>query len=265
MEIEDWASFSEGFSDSEVYLQDNNDEECLWDSGSMPKLQFRKDISKACWNDEIRMAEVLEKKGRIWTTTGIVRSSKTYCSVEETLYLAGIGALFVWNGEDMPLSLQDLYGKVTDESNGCCWEMFEAYKQLKSLGYIVARHGVHWTMKKNRKTDSKSDSLEGIPERKTEIARESEERHSLIKLFNNMQINEVKPVFDVYHPDSKFRKSSPGDPCFILCLARGLPPSKAEIEELESRCNGIPLKLCHVEHGRVSFFSFKLVELAVLP
>lgn len=41
MEIEDWASFSEGFSDSEVYLQDNNDEECLWDSGSMPKLQFR--------------------------------------------------------------------------------------------------------------------------------------------------------------------------------------------------------------------------------
>lgn len=151
----------------------------------------------------------------------------------------------------MPLSLQDLYGKVTDESNGCCWEMFEAYKQLKSLGYIVARHGVHWTMKKNRKTDSKSDSLEGIPERKTEIARESEERHSLIKLFNNMQINEVKPVFDVYHPDSKFRKSSPGDPCFILCLARGLPPSKAEIEELESRCNGIPLKLCHVEHGRV--------------
>lgn len=46
MEIEDWASFSEGFSDSEVYLQDNNDEECLWDSGSMPKLQFRKDISK---------------------------------------------------------------------------------------------------------------------------------------------------------------------------------------------------------------------------
>lgn len=49
-----------------------------------------------------------------------------------------------------------------------------------------------------------------------------------------------------------------------LCY-RVNPPSKAEIKVLERQCGGIPLKVCHVEHGRVSFFSFDKVELPVLP
>ncbi|KAJ0771075.1 putative tRNA-splicing endonuclease, subunit Sen54 [Helianthus annuus] len=74
-----------------------------------------------------------------------------------------------------------------------------------------------------------------------------------------MQINEVRPVFDVYPPNSKFRKSSPGEPMFILCVSSEL------IEDIEGRCEGIPLKFCYVEHGRVSFFSFNEIELPVLP
>ncbi|TXG70384.1 hypothetical protein EZV62_005319 [Acer yangbiense] len=46
---------------------------------------------------------------------------------------------------------------------------------------------------------------------------------------------------------------------------RVYPPSKAEIEVLERQCGSIPMKFCHVEHGRVSFFFFNKVELPILP
>ncbi|GFY84755.1 hypothetical protein Acr_03g0015290 [Actinidia rufa] len=48
-------------------------------------------------------------------------------------------------------------------------------------------------------------------------------------------------------------------------LPSGHLPSKPEIEDLERQCHGIPLKFCHVDHGRASFFSFNTVELPVLP
>ncbi|KAH1077710.1 hypothetical protein GYH30_052982 [Glycine max] len=135
-------------SDDEVYLQNASDEDELGSSsGSMPKLQFRNMKSKGCWNEEMGMGEVIEKNGKMWVTTGIVRSGKIYSSIEETF---------------------------------------------------------------------------------------------------------------------RFRKSSPGDPSFLLYLSRG-HPSRAEIEALERQCGGIPLEICLATEGRVSFFSFDKVELPVLP
>ena len=45
----------------------------------------------------------------------------------------------------------------------------------------------------------------------------------------------------------------------------GNPPTKKQIEDLEGQCEGIPLKICYVEHGCVSFFSFNAIELPLLP
>ncbi|KAJ4979179.1 hypothetical protein NE237_009959 [Protea cynaroides] len=187
MEVEDWETSSDGTTDLEVYLQDTDDEEIHYKSGSLPKLQFRKDKSKARWDAEMGMAEVIEKRGSLWMSMGVVRRSKAYCFIEEILYLAQIGALVLLDADDTVLSLKDICEKVAKGKNGCHWEAFKAYRHLN--------------------------------------------------LLKDLHINEV----------------------------RGQPPLRAAIESLEMMSNGIPLKFCHVDHGRVSYFSFDKLELPVLP
>lgn len=260
MEVEDYASSSGGTSDSELYVQDTNDEELCYSSGVLPKLQFRKDFSQACWNDELEMAEIVGKKGRMWTTTGIVRGDRIYYSIEESLFLAEVGALHLLQ-DNVRLSLEEIYRMVAEGKGGCCWESFEVYRHMKSLGYVVGRHGVPWIMKRVK---FNSVSLEATEQIEETFDKEYEDKSVIAELFKSMHIDGAKPMFDVYPPNSMFKKSSPGNPSFVLCLTSGYPPSKAEVENLERRCTGIPLKFCHVEHGRVSFFSFNAVELPVL-
>lgn len=78
----------------EAYSQKSNDideQEDHYASASSSKSQFRKVTLKARWSDETGMAEVVDKKGTIWRTTGIVRSSKLYFSIEEVLGFASHG------------------------------------------------------------------------------------------------------------------------------------------------------------------------------
>ncbi|XP_031397216.1 uncharacterized protein LOC116208111 [Punica granatum] len=246
MEAENWESCS---SDGDLGAQDLRDEEdaCYSSLGSASKLQFRKASSKARWDSEIGMAEVVERKGQIWTTTGIVRSGKLYCSIEETVFLMEVGALVLLGEDGGGLSLQSVYEKLAEEKNGCCWELYEVYRHLKSLGYIVGRHGVPWSLK----------SVKG-----DDVAIEDK---FITEKLSTLDLNELTPAFDVYLPNGKFRKSSPGDPSYVLCITRENPPSRAEVEVVEKQIGHIPVKFCHVENGRVSFFSFSRVDLPVLP
>ncbi|XP_068309262.1 tRNA-splicing endonuclease subunit SEN54-like [Pyrus communis] len=245
-------------------INDIDEEEDHYASASASKSQFRKVILKARWSDEMGMAEVVDKKGTIWRTTGIVRSGKLYFFIEEVLFLIEIGALLLMDDRDISPSLEGMYVKISNGKHGCSWEEFQAYRQLKSLGYIVGRHGIPWSMK-SAKSNHESVTCHGCLDSNEEVDLDSEESRSVIGLFNDMQINETRLVFDVYLPNSKFRKSSPGDPSFVLCFTRGHPPPKADLEALERRCDNIPMKVCHVEEGGVSFFSFDKVELPILP
>ncbi|XP_062168170.1 uncharacterized protein LOC133874298 isoform X2 [Alnus glutinosa] len=244
----DWESSSGGVSDTEASLQDiiyDDDEEHHSKSWFTSKLQFRKDKSKAHWVDEIKMAEVIENKGKMWRTMGIVRSGKIYYSIEETLFLMEIGALLLLDDNDTSLSLKDIYAKVS----GGSWELFEVYRHLKSLGYIVGQHGISWSMK-GAKSNSQSVSLQGSSQSSEVVDAESKDDRSIIGPFNDMHIREARPVFDVFLPNCNFRKSSPGKPSFVLCLTRGDVPSIADVEVLERQCGGIPLMFCHVEYGQ---------------
>ncbi|XP_047317709.1 uncharacterized protein LOC124921137 [Impatiens glandulifera] len=247
MELDDWESDN---SDSVVDVNEEDEgEECYLASFSKPKVQFRKHLSKARWINEMGMSEILEIKGQLWRTIGVVRDSKIYCSIEETLYLAEEGALHLLTDDDdgdKVVQLRDLHNKLASGKHGCCFESYEVYKHLRSLGYIVGRHGVLWSTK---------SQLLGSSSMKID------------ELFEKLQINNdgIRPVFDVYSPNSKFRKTSPGNPCFILCLTSDKPPSRREIGDIEKQCDGIPVKFCHVEHGRISFFSYEKVDIPSLP
>ncbi|XVF75761.1 hypothetical protein PTKIN_Ptkin13bG0213200 [Pterospermum kingtungense] len=264
MDAEDWESCSNDEVSVHGINNDDDDEENCYSSGFLSKLQFRKDISKAVWVDDLAMAEVVEKKGKMWVTMGIVRSGNTYCFIEETLFLIEIGALHLLDEKGICLSLKEVYDKLSFEKSGCFWELFEVYRHLKSLGYVVGRHGIPWSVK-GQKTKAGNCTLQGSQERNELLEMDSKDNNTIIELFHNMQITEVSPAFDVFLPNSKFRKSSPGDPSFVVYLSRGTPPSRVEIEALERKHGPIALKFCHVENGRVSFFSFDRVELAVLP
>ena len=126
-----------------------------------------------------------------------------------------IGALLVLDDNGTSLSLNDIYANVS----GGSWELFEVYRHLKSLGYIVGRHGIAWSIK-GAKSNCQSVSLQCSPQSSELVNLESEDESSIVGSFTNMHINEARPVFDVYLPDSKFRKSSPGDPSFVICLTR---------------------------------------------
>ncbi|KAK8939200.1 hypothetical protein KSP39_PZI010974 [Platanthera zijinensis] len=206
---------------------------------SSSKLQFRNDISRALWDEKKGMGEIVEKKGSMWTTTGIIRNGKLYCSIEEILFLVERGALHVVLSDGNSLTVGDLYKKIAQEKYGCSWEAFEAYRHLKTLGYIIGRHGIPWTMK------------------------DPDEEYGISILLEGMLIDDLKLTFDVYLPNSKFRKSSPGDSSFLLCVLRGNPPLKREVESLQRNSGGIPIKFCYVNHGLVSFFCFDKVTIPV--
>lgn len=130
-----------------------------------------------------------------------------------------LGALLLLDNCDTCISLTDIYRKIAGRMDECCWELFEVYRHLKSLGYIVGRHGVAWSLK-GIKSDHKPLAIDGTEENKHLVDVDSKDEQSIDKLFSKMQINDLRLDFDVYLPNNRFRKSSPGDPIFLLHLSR---------------------------------------------
>ncbi|CAN6470599.1 unnamed protein product [Victoria cruziana] len=264
---ETWVD-SQGSSDSGVEVGESEDEEFSYTSITVPRLQIRTaKVSIARWDPNLGLGEVIRKKGGMWRTSGIVRGSKVYCVMEEIMYLAERGALLLLNDGAGYFQLKDIYSLVAEGAYGCSWKCFEAYRHLKALGYVVGRHGLVWT------TKSKAGPSSWISSANCERHLESEDLSSegdgtiLTELLSVMDINNVNALkvnFDVYLPNKQFKKSAPGDPSFMLCVAGEIPPRIVQVESLRKQTGDIPIKFAHVDHGRVSIFSYNKVELPTL-
>ncbi|CAD6224326.1 unnamed protein product [Miscanthus lutarioriparius] len=227
------------------------------------RVQFRNMASRARCVEETGAAEVVESRDKLWLTTGVTRAGKLYYNVEEIGFLAEIGALVLLSDKDETIGIEAIYEKLAGGNYGCSWDTFQAYKHLKSLGYIVGRFGVPWTMKHSGTCDTIAPQM-NILETDQSLNKVDRASNDITKLLKKMQIDGISPSFEVYLPNSKFKKSSPGSPSFLLCLLRVKPPSRVELEAVENNFRGIPLKYCHVDNGRVSFLSFDEVTLPSL-
>ncbi|XP_044950038.1 uncharacterized protein LOC123399712 [Hordeum vulgare subsp. vulgare] len=231
---------------------------------SSSRVQFRNVASRARWVEEAGAAEVLDNKGKLWLTTGITRGGKLYYNVEEIGFLAERGALVLLDDKDVTVGMEEIYRKIAGGSYGCSWLTFQAYKHLKLLGYIVGRYGVPWTIKHSRSGEV-TDSPESMDNTNLSFGRADAARNDITKLLKGIHIDRMYPSFEVRLPNSKFKKSSPGAPSFLVCLLRDKPPSRDELETVENKFGGIPLKFCQVDNGRISFLSLGRVTLPTLP
>ncbi|XP_002961843.2 tRNA-splicing endonuclease subunit Sen54 [Selaginella moellendorffii] len=200
-----------------------------------PTVIVRKDASTAEWDGRIGMARVANPRGKIWNTTGVIRSSSLLCNVEETIYLVEQGCLIL-TLQGRTMDLHEVLELLGVEKNGCSMDAYNVYSHFKALGYVVSRHNVDWTAKEEPES----------------IDRERDDHSS----------SSLKLVFDVYAPNSQFRKTSPGVPLFSLCVSR-TAPTKNQVNTLE-RGSKVPVKFATVQGGHVGIFSFTTVELPCL-
>ena len=179
-------------------------------------------------------------------------------------FLAERGALVLLDDKDETVGMEEIYGKIATGSYGCSWDAFQAYRHLKLLGYIVGRYDVPWTMKQIRSGDvtNSPDSTDGTSQ---SFGKANGACNDITKLLKGMCIDGMYPSFKVHLPNSKFKKSSPGVPSFLVCLLRDKPPSRDELQTVENKFDGIRLKFCQVDNGRISFLSFDKVTLPSLP
>lgn len=364
----------------------------------VPKISGRKrDVSEAKWNDcgdFLGMAEVMKVKGQLLRTTGIVRQSKIFLYIEEVGYLMQREALRVFYKKSI-MTIMDLYEFIMTGEFGCSWDAYKTYLELKTLGYIVARHKVSWSIPSpksnrcrlecnqtssagelsgclkigeqnqsrdeypggdssvealdhgkdvacnvgittapeapddNRPSSFAEDTSVGQNEAKVNLdgSGNTTDVHSLIDKFahgfsmedsiriqnyldsisyNHIEDSEskqepmkvvpqlgvpkdssctgvnltcpcpsqdasaghsgdLKLMFDVFSPNTKFKKTDPGIPEFSVCILSDHPPDCSNIQVLEAENGGTPVKIASVDCGRVSFFEFNTAQLPILP
>lgn len=152
-----------------------------------------------------------------------------------------IGALLLVDDNNTEMPLREIHPKVAQENCGCSWEGFKVYQHLKSLGYIVGRFGIAWSLKSIRsctmlvEDPSEKDNTAEILVAGTSFAQSMKDLRlneecplsedyltNVLKKTKSEESNFVVqlPVYEVYLPNSQFKKTSPGDPNFVVYSTR---------------------------------------------
>lgn len=253
-------------SDGGSEISDDDDSSVLYGGPDDTRLRCRKDMSVAQWDAARGTAEVVVKKGKAWTATGVTRGSQTLAFIEEIVFMVEQGLLVLLEGE-RSIPLLEAYSLVSSPSYGCSWDNYQVYSYLRKLGYIVGRHNVLWTLPKKRPPPQ----LESLTGQFADIKVSDDLLYSHTVASSSETDakapvkSDLKLMYDVYLPNASFKKSNPGFPAFSLCISSDSPPRRSQVRLLEQTIEGRPVKFASVTCDHVTIYSFDVVELPSLP
>ena len=202
-----------------------------------------------------------------------------YLFPEEALYLHMLGLVVVLGGEkgDEAMTTKDLYLRYFSADScvdyGIALPAYLAYMHLRAQSYIVARHGLLYSGEGQKEENAPTDAGD-CAEDKLRMERTRKKKNRLKRIDRALQhppiqinSNEVSLAFDVYKPNSSFRKSDPGPPDFCVAVGNFNSPSPplSMLLSLISECNGTPLRVAVIsDSGTVMLFSFSDEEAPVI-
>lgn len=216
------------------------------------------------------------------------QSQTTYLFIEEALFLHERGLLIVLfpNGVDT-MSSCDLFRLL--EENNLSLPIYLAYAHLRSQAYIVLRHvNVHQRLddaEEHEQEDEKCSATENLGERGDQSVDPTTKRRRKLHL-RQKRLNASSPTilsnrhfgksairdplefsedatryiaFDMYNPNSNFRKTNPGRPNFFVAVshynAGQQSPTFDILMKLVKVCQGVPLRLVSVsDSGAIVVF-----------
>ena len=164
--------------------------------------------------------------------------------IEEALFLYERGVLQVYD-DDVMLNAQQLYGML--EPLHVPLPIYLAYAHLRAQDYRVLRH----VSVPSHAHDSLQQNVD-----------DSGQEHDNYKMIKQARL--VSPpktlyedpmaiAFDVYRPNTQFRKTNPGTPDFYVSVASFAiaSPTFDQLQSLMQACNGVPLRIATVSDSGV--------------
>lgn len=175
--------------------------------------------------------------------------SAEHLFIEEALVLFERGVLDVYNHNDTKLDAQGLYDML--EELGVSLPIYLTYAHLRAQDYRVLRHvagSVAQVESSNGRNNSDAYEADETLLQQQQQQIKQARRTVLLQTLDN---DPSSIAFDVYQPDTAFRKTYPGPPHFVVAVAsfKLQSPTFVELQELQESCNGVPLRIATVSDG----------------
>ena len=162
--------------------------------------------------------------------------------IEEALFLFERGLLDVYDGETK-LDSRRLYGML--EPLNVPLPIYLTYAHLRAQDYRVLRH----VSLPDADTDADTDMHVQDDDKRQRLRKEAR-RTSLLTTLDD---DPAAIAFDVYKPNTQFRKTNPGIPDYLVSVASYTLPSPTfvELQNLMNSCQGVPLRIATVSDSGV--------------